>query len=450
MPILKPHKYQIEAAYHLYLNPYTALFADPGTGKTAILLMVLHELKKRGHLLPTLIVSTLRIATQVWPAEIKKWNQFQHFSYSVIQGYNKEKKASVEADLHITNFESLKWLNERGLLDRYKILVIDESSKVKNWSAQRTKILKRRAPFFVRRYALTGTPTPRSMLDLFAQMYLVDCGASLGRYISHFRMQYFENKGYGVYADWQLKQNADEAIYKKIEKHCYRLDGDKLLDMPPLIENNIEIDLPPKQIKQIKTLLDKIDLEANGLKTLNAGSEYMQARRIAGGLSADGTLLHDLKFQALDDLLSELQGKNVLLFFHFRTEGAELARRYNAPLIWGGTKATESTRLIDTWNAGELPLLLMHPQATGHGLNLQAGGNDLIWFSLTDNYDDDYQAVRRVWRQGVEGTVRVHRLIAKGSIDTPIMKGLACKGDRQKALLDAIRELKEGKAHESE
>lgn len=433
------HQYQIAAARFLAKNPYSALYADPGTGKTAIMLMLVHAMKKAGKLSTCLVTAPLRIATSTWPDEIHKWDQFAGITFEILRGAKKDTIVKHKADIHIINNEGLDWLTKSGHFENYKMLIIDESSKFKNWTAKRTNILKSFSKQFERRHVLTGSPAPRSLLDIFAQQYLADAGRSLGRYITHYRERYFTDKGY-IYPDWQLNEGAEEKIYKAIAPSCYRLDGGLLLDMPELIVNDIYIELPLKLRKLSYEALSAIGVNVG----LSAAGEYAIARQIAGGFSASGGKIHDHKISALRDLLDELQGKNAIVFFYYREEGKALSAAFgNAPRIDGGTSASTSSEIMSKWNRGAIPLLLLHPAAAGHGLNLQAGGNDVIWFSYTDNQDDYYQAIRRVYRQGVKGNVRVHRLIAKGTIDEAMIKSLEAKTAQQKALLDAVRELQE-------
>ena len=436
--ILKPHKYQYGAARFMLHNPKSALFADPGTGKTAISLMVIWKLLQLGKLLkPVLITAPLRITTQVWPEEIAKWDQFKNITYRVLHGPDKWELAKEPADIHLVNNEGLVKLLNQKISKQYRTLVIDESSKFKNWSADRTKALRYRLRQFKRRHILTGSPAPKSLLDIFPQMFLTDAGKTLGRYISHFRMKYFENKGWG-YPDWQIRPSADEEIYKSIAPSCYRLDGQQLLDLPEMIVNDIPIILPKAILAQSLDLLKALDLNL----PLSGSSEYMTARRLAGGC-LENKLAHDVKIKALRDLLDELQGKPALIAFYYRWEGAYLTKLLKAPKIDGTTTAKESAALIEAWNDRKLPALLVQPAAAGHGLNLQHGGNDVVWFSFTYNQDDYYQLNRRIWRQGVKGQVRIHRLIARNSVDVAMVRSLEAKTGQQKALLDAIKEIRE-------
>jgi SNF2 family DNA or RNA helicase len=435
---LMPFDYQIQAARFLFRNPKSALFADPGTGKTAIILMMIKALKKQDLLqTPVLLLAPLRVTTQVWPAEIQKWRQFSGISYQVIHGDKKVENIEKKVDIHLVNNETLPWLEKNDYLKKYRTLIIDESSKYKNWGAQRVKILRRH--HFVRRHILTGSPTPRSLLDLFAQMYLVDEGESLGKYITYYRQEYFHDQHpQGPWHDWIVKSDGADRIYRKIGPRCWRLDSKQPL--PELIINDIKIDIPKKLKKWNLETLRSLNLNL----PINAMAEYALCRQIAGGITTDNQIIHTEKIEALKDLIDELQGKNCLVFFYYRAEGKILSEKLKAPKIDGTTSATESEVLINKWNNGEIPILLAHPASCGHGLNLQRGGNDIIWFSYTDNQDDYYQANRRIWRLGVKDTVRIHRLISVATIEIAMIQSLETKTGQQRVFLDAIKELQNG------
>lgn len=431
------HKYQLDAARFMLDTPHSALFADPGTGKTAISLMMLSVLKQRGLLTsPVLVTAPLRITTIVWPDEIAKWNQFNDLTYRVVYGRHKLDRAAEVADIHLINNEGLAWADKNGVLDKYQILIIDEISKFKSWSSGRTKILKKHIGHMSRRHGLTGTPTPKSLMDLFSEMFLIDGGRALGRYITHYRNRYFIDRGWGTYPDWQPREGAEEAIYDRINPICYRLDGEKLLDMPPLVCNDIQVDIPKKyKKKSIEALVSM------GLDVFSGGQAYMMSRRFAGGVLQDGTVLHTAKIDALDEIIDGLNGKPVMVGHYYRTEGQLLQDTYKCPIINGSTSTAETRKIVDAWNRSEIPILAVQPAAMGHGLNMQTGGHHFVWYSFTDDFDADYQAIRRIWRQGVAETVHVHRLIARGTVDAAIVKALGAKGDTQTALLNAIKEI---------
>lgn len=431
------HRYQVDAAKFLLHQPHAALLADMGTGKTAIVLMVIKVLKDQGKLeSPVLVTTTKRIATIVWPDEIAKWDQFKGLNYRVLHGRQKITRATEDADIHLINNEGLRWADKSGILSNYNILVIDELSKFKNWSSGRTKILKPHLPHFSRRYGLTGTPTPKSMMDLFSEMYMIDQGRSLGRYVTHYRNKYFVDRGWGTYPDWQLREGAEDQIYERVSPQCYRLDCQDVLDMPPLMCNDVRVDIPSKYQRLSIEALAGMDLDM----PLNGAGAYMASRRFAGGV-VEGDVVHSAKIDVLKDIIEELRGKPVLVAYYYRDEGDMLRDTFECPLIDGRTSTAATRDIVYRWNRGEIPVLAGQPAAMGHGLNMQHGGNDIVWYSLTDNQDDYNQMIARVYRQGVNGAVRVHRLIAKGTVDVAMAKALESKTNAQKALLDAIKEL---------
>jgi len=436
--LFRPHAYQLQSARRMLDHPFMALLADPGLGKTAIMLMLIHELKRIGCLPPTLITATKQIATQVWPEEIEGWDQFNGISYSVIQGAHKERAYRKPADIYVTNNESLPWMEARGYIDKFAMLIIDESSKFKSWGSQRTKLIKKHLHHFQRRYLLTGSPTPLTLLDLFPQMYIVDRGETFGRYLNRFKFHFFQPV-YGT-NKWVPRYNAEKIIYEKAAPFCIRLDAKIHLRLPPLEVHDIRVSLPEAAKEDAKNAVLKIDLTSR----INSSTDRMQARRLASGIDANGKVVHDAKLVALRKLLDDLKGRPALVFCYFRSEGDYLSAMLDAPIVRGGTSSKKSSELFALWNAGKLPVLILQPAAAGHGLNLQRGGTDIIWFSLTDNQDDYYQAIRRVWRQGVVGDkVTVHRLLAKASIDVAMARSLEDKTNTQQAFLDAMLALQE-------
>jgi SNF2 family DNA or RNA helicase len=485
------HSYQVRAAQFLADNPGSMLLADPGTGKTAITLMVLGELIKSGQIdLPVLLVAPLRVVLGVWGQEINKWDQFSGLKYQILHG--KTRDVPTTADIHITNFASLPPMHHRGMLGKYRAWWVDESSKVKNPKSEIFQLLKQFIPTASRRHCMTGSPTPRSLLDIFSQIYFSAGPVALGDNFYKFRRRYFYNRadllakwvdhqmgagsrrlteheiiqafrsaypdtkvaedmirryyrqkymarrlqGQCVWPDWQPNPGAEEAIYSRVAPWCYRLDAQKVLDMPALIVHDIPVIIPPAFLK--------ISTETAGLfmaDPLGHRNNYLISRRAASGIGPEG-VLHRAKIEAFGDLLEELGGKHALVFFVYRTEGAVLSEMYHAPKIDGDTRPEEAASAIEAWNRGDLPLLFLQSASCGHGLNLQAGGNDVIYYTLTDNYDDYDQGFRRVYRQGVTGSVRVHRLVAIKTIDEAVRDSLDIdKGQGQKAFLDTLERI---------
>lgn len=434
-----PHEYQRSAIQFFMSNDHAALFADPGSGKTAITLSVIKQRK-----CTALIVAPLRVCYSVWPQEAEKWET--GLSVSVLHGPKKRQALNSAADIYVINPEGLKWYFENAYM-LPEMLVIDESSKFKAWSSMRMKLLKKHLPSFKYRYILTGTPTPHSLLDLFSQMYIVDMGKLLGKAITHYRTAYFEPYGFEN-RQWRIRKGMDQMIYNRIAPNILRIDSTTFLDLPDCTINDVFISLGKKERTLYLELEKEFFSEWNGkeLSLNSSGSKYLSCRQVANGQvytatgSQDYIVIHRQKFDALVDLIDELQGKPVLIAYNFRNELAELRKLYpKAPVIGGGEKG-DINQIVADWNKGKIHVLLANPQAMAHGLNMQEGGHDIIWFSLTDNQEDYAQFNKRIHRQGVKKQVRIHRLIAKGTVETAIAKRLESKTSGQQALLNALRD----------
>jgi SNF2 family DNA or RNA helicase len=452
----KPHSYQQDAIEFLERNHCAALFADPGLGKTAVVLHLLDRLWWRsGCTLQALVIAPLRVIYSVWPEEIDKWDLI--LPYSILHGKGKEDRPG-HATIDLLNVENVFWLLESPDMPKYDVLVIDESSKFKNYASKRFKALKKRLLNFDWRIILTGTPSPNSLEDLYSQIYIVDKGEALGPHITAYRKSYFYPTAFRDFVEYNLKPGADKVIQRKIAPLVKRIDAASNLDLPPLVEHTIKVELPARARKVYDDFEKRLFAEIDGGEQFalsSAASAYNVCRQIANGrfykppkalelvrVSKDREVinLHKAKIEALSELVGELQGKPLLIAYHYRHDLEQLREHFgpDVPVIGGGTSAKDSAQLIDEWNAGELPLLLGHPQSMSHGINLQGGGNDVAWFALTDNLENYLQFVRRVFRQGVQGQVRVHHIVARKTIDEAIMKRLKSKDKTQAALLNAL------------
>lgn len=407
-------------------------------GKTVIALKVCQVLEAR-----TLVIAPLSVCLVTWPDEIEKWGHFRGLTYRVLHGKTKQ---LANEQIDILNPEGLKWLGSQDLKNRYDMLIIDESTKFKNWSAKRTKTLRKLIPDFNRRYILTGTPTPNSLLDLFPQIYLMDGGQTLGKYITHYRKKYFIPNVMPSFIKWEIKPGAEKQIQEKVNSAVFRLDADTHLDLPSLIYNDVPVCLPQKANHTYKAMKKELAAEIGGKNVLaaSAATAYGKCRQIAsGGLyDEDRKVLdiHTAKIEALKDLIDDLHGKNVLVAYNFKFELEMLKKHFpNSRYIDGTTKNADSVKTIRRWNEKKVPLLVVQSSTISHGVNLQQGGNDIVWFSLTDNPETYEQFNRRIYRQNVVGTVRVHHILAKGTLDRMILGRLRNKAERQKSLLDSLK-----------
>lgn len=452
-----PHTYQLNAAKFLLERGSGQLWLDPGLGKTSVVLQVIKTLFFAKSIKKVLVVAPLRPCYAVWPVEIKLWDNFNMLSCSVLHGPNKDKLITDQSTIHVINFEGLQWLSRTlrklGMAFPYDLLVIDEISYLKNTRTQRFKTLVPMLDHFKRRFGLTGSPAPNSLMDIFGPQLAIDRGASLGRFITHFRTEYFYQTGYGGYT-WAIKPEAEDKIYAKLADKVLRMSATDYLDLPELVINKVYVTLPDKVMKVYKDLEDKlmVSIDDGSVTALNAAVAVGKCQQIANGaVYIDNTdreykELHDEKIIAVQDIVEELSGKPCIIGYHFQHDLKRLRKAFPlAPIIGSGMTGAELNSIIDRWSAGEFPVLLAHPQSAGHGLNLQAVGHAVIWFSNTWSLEIYDQFIRRLWRQGQRNNIVVHQIIAKKTIDEAIIAAISRKDGTQQALMNAIRDYRTDK-----
>ena len=451
-----PHPYQQRGIKFLLANPRAGLFFDPGLGKTATTLAAINGLKRAGFVNKVLVVAPLRVIYSVWPAQVALWQQFSGLSVSIVHGNQSARTEALRApaDIYLINPEGLQWLSEQKTPD-WQMLVVDESTKFKSASAKCFKALKTLLPQFERRVILTGTPSPNGLEDLWAQIYILDEGERLGKRITHYRERFFYRGGYRNY-EWIANRNSQSEIEQRIADIVLRLDAADYLQMPELIVNDIELDLPA-DVRKAYRLLERELLFAirdTEKQTTSAGAKYLLCRQVAnGGIYDEHNVahhVHSAKLEALESIYEELQGKPLLVVYQFNHDLQRLRAWQRAPAICGETSPADANKIIAAWNAGTLPLLYVQPQAMSHGLNMQGAGNDIVWFGLTDNLETYLQTNARIYRQGVKNNVRVHRLICKGTVDTLMRRRIDNKEESQQSLLDSLRDYIGGSHGETE
>lgn len=441
-----PHKYQEEGIKLIISKQHCGLFADMGTGKTPITLSALKILKHKGLLKRVLVIAPLRVAKFTWPDEIEKWDHLRSLSYTVLHGPKKDELLREATDISLINPEGLLWLLPILLAEKkfpFDMLIVDESRKFKSYSSKRFKLLKKVLSKFARRVILTGTPATNGLMDLFGQMFIVDQGLSLGSYITKFRHEFFYQDYNDTGGGWFLKAGSQEKIYERIQHKIMRVQSSSYFDLP-IVFQDIKVELPLEALKLYKDMEKKfrVQVETKQVTAATAVTASMKCRQIASGFIYDdnheATWIHEAKLEALDDLLEELEGKNVLIFYNF-VEIADILRlRYNCPILGGTINDAQKQLLID-WNAGKVPLLAGHPASMGHGLNMQDGGHHIIWFDPTYDLEHYLQANARLHRQGQKFTVYVHRLLAYRTLDNLIVSRLEAKDQLQTNLLDALK-----------
>ena len=442
-----PHPYQMKAVQFLVENGSGQLWLDPGLGKTSITLQALKILRAAKAINKVLILAPLRPTYAVWPEEISKWDNFNDLTISILHGQNKDHRHGDKSFIHVINFEGLQWLTKKNHFP-YDALIVDEISYLKNTRTERFKALSPMLNNFKRRFGLTGSPAPNSLMDVFGPQLVIDRGATFGKYITHFRTAYFHPTGYGGY-EWALKVNADKEIYEKLANKVLRMKAEDYLDMPELITNKVHVTLPAKIKVMYKQLEDKLllDINENKVTASTAAVAVGKCQQIANGaIYLDGEdkdiqILHDEKINAVLELIEGMNGKPCLIGYHFRHDLIRLQKAFpNAPFIGSGITGKEMQIIIDDWNAGKHPVLLAHPQSAGHGLNLQGSGHAVIWFSNTWSLEIYEQFIRRLWRQGQRNNIIVHQVIAKDTIDEAIVAATSRKDKSQQALMNAIKD----------
>ena len=425
----------------------------PGAGKTSCVYAAIKLLQRKGFVRRILVIAPLKPCYLVWPQEADKWDEFRDFKINILHG--PDKNVAPGFDIDVINPEGLDWLvRQRFTKWPWDMLVIDESSKFKSPRTQRFKTLKSILGKFKRRYILTGTPAPNGLLDLWSQIYVLDGGDALGKYISHYRMRYFIPGGYGGY-EWILRDDAAPEIYEKIRPLVLRPDDTEYRkSLPPLVQVDMKIDLPKKARQAYNSLEDDLvlSLSKGDVTAVNAAVATMKLRQIANGAvyadeerrepRTDRKVLdiHDAKIEAVKDLVAELEGQPAFIAYEFQHELTRLKKALgNPPYLAGGVKPKDAIEIAERWNAGDLPVLLVQPQSVAHGLNLQGAGRAIIWYGLTWNLEDYTQLIQRIWRQGKVGQLFNYRLIAKGTVDEDVVAALAKKDRVQGALLDALK-----------
>lgn len=440
-----PHNYQSYAINYIETHPIAAVLLDMGLGKTVISLTAIADLLFDSfEVHRILVVAPLRVARDTWPAEIRKWQHLKFLTFAVCVGTPKERKAALMtgADITIINRENLQWLIESSGFDfDYDMVIIDELSSFKNHKSKRFQSLMKVRPKVKRIIGLTGTPSSNGLMDLWAEFKLLDFGERLGRFITHYRNNYFvpdKRNGEIIYS-YKPMPYAEDAIYRRISDITISMKSTDHLQMPELITSQYEVQLSEEEEKRYEELKADfiLELPEGEITAANAASLTGKLSQLANGAiyDDDGNIIefHDRKLDALEDLIEAANGKPLLVAYWFKHDLQRIKKRFNVREI-------KSSKDISDWNNGDIPVAVIHPASAGHGLNLQAGGSTLIWFGLTWSLELYQQTNARLWRQGqTSGTVVIEHIITKGTIDERILKALSLKEVTQNALIDAVK-----------
>lgn len=448
------HDYQIFGYKHIINTPYCGLFLDMGLGKTVTTLTAINTLIYEDlEIKNVLIVAPKRVVETVWSDECEKWDHLKHLQVVKIVGTEPKRIEALkkEADIYVVSRDNIAWLCAfyGGILP-FDMLVIDELSSFKSYKSLRFKALKLARPSIKRVVGLTGTPAPNGYIDLWAQLYLIDRGERLEKTITKYRERYFREgrRNGAVVYDYKLLNDAEEQINQRISDICISMKSNDYLDMPELIMNRVSVTLPPTIKKMYDDfekdkVLDLIKPEAEDSKEINVINAAALANKLLqfanGAIYDEDHTAHEIhkeKIDALKDIIEDANGKSILVawsFQHDRDRLMEALKAYKP-------RELKSEKDIRDWNEGKVQVMLAHPASAGHGLNLQAGGNIIVWFGLTWSLELYQQFNGRLYRQGQKSrTVIIHHIITEGTHDEDVIKAIEAKDEKQESLLSSIK-----------
>ena len=439
-----PHDYQQYAIDFIKNNEVAAVLLDMGLGKTSITLSAVNDLIFDSfEVSKVLVIAPLRVARDTWPAEIKKWDHLKHLRYSVAVGSESERLAALrkEADIYIINRENVDWLvNKSKVPFNFDMVVIDELSSFKSHQSKRFKSLLKVRPFIKRIVGLTGTPSSNGLMDLWAQFRILDMGKRLGRYITHYRNAYFlpDKRSADRIFTYKPADRAEQMIYDRISDITISMKSADYLKLPECIINEVPVFMDVKEKRIYETFKEDMvaKIKDEEIDAANAAVLSGKLLQMANGCIYDedkkAIKIHDRKLDALEDLIESANGKPLLVAYWFQHDLARIKERFPVREI-------KTSKDIEDWNQGKIPLAVIHPASAGHGLNLQTGGSTLVWFGLTWSLELYQQCNARLHRQGQTDTVVIHHIIAKGTIDEDVMAALQRKEKIQNALINAVK-----------
>lgn len=455
----EPHEYQSFATDYIEHHPISALLIDMGLGKTVITLTALFDLLFDSfEIHKVLVVAPLRVGLISWPDELKKWEHLHFLKSSIVIGTEMERLRALKAksDIYIINRENLEWLvTKSGYKFDFDTVVIDELSSFKNGRSKRHKALMTIRPYVKRIIGLTGTPAGNGLMDLWAEFKCLDYGSRLGRFITRYREEYFlpDKRNGMVVFSYKPQAGAEARIYSKISDITISMKAIDHLKMPDLIEVERAVELDEHEISLYKELVEEMVLELKDKEITSANAAVLTGKllQIANGAiysdSGEIVEIHDCKLDELEDIIEAANGKPLLVAYWFKHDLDRIKKRLDKlGVIY---KTLDKPENIRQWNDKELQVGLIHPASAGHGLNLQSGGNTIVWFGLTWSLELYQQTVARLYRQGQKsGSVVVMHIIAKGTMDELVLKALKDKDMTQTRLIDAVKAKIKGVDHD--
>lgn len=462
------HNYQHACVEHILTHPFCGLFLDMGLGKTTTTLTAINDLMfDYCSINSVLIIAPKRVAESVWQEEAEKWAHLKHLRFSKIIGTEAKRIEALrtKADIHLISRDNIAWLCAKfggGKLP-FDMVVVDELSSFKSYKSLRFKALKGSQPYLKRLIGLTGTPAPNGLIDLWPQVYLMDRGERLEKTITRYRERYFrpgKTNGPIVYS-YNIAENSESIIHTKIEDICISMKAEDYLQMPEKIDNYIKLKMP-KELKEqydnfektkvlellgsmpqkeVQQDFDGSEESANPkqVNAINAASLANKLLQFANGAVYDEDknvqVVHDIKLEALKEIIDDANGKSVLVGWTFKFDRdriLEYLKTYKP-------RELKTNKDIEDWNAGKIRVMLAHPASAGHGLNLQAGGDIIVWYGQTWSLELYQQFNARLYRQGQQNSVIIHHLVLEGSHDQDVIKALNSKDKKQSSLMDSIK-----------
>ena len=441
----EPHPYQSYATCRVINDDHVGLLLDMGLGKTVITLTAIEALiYDYMRVDRVLIIAPKKVAEATWQAEAAKWDHLRHLRIATALGTAKQRQAAIAAgaDITIINRENVVWLVETlGARWPFDMVVVDESSSFKSPSAKRFRALKRMLPRIRRTVILTGTPAPNGLEDLWAQIYLLDQGERLGRYITHYRARYFDHNPWAY--EYKPKPDAFDVVQSKISDICVSMKAADWLQLPERVVHDVPVALDEKARRAYRQMERTMVMEVRGeeISATTAATLTGKLLQLCGGSVYDenggAVHVHDAKLEAMGELIEGLGGEHALLFYGYRHElpGIEATLK-KLGLRW---RTLEMAEDADAWNRGEVDVLIAHPASCAYGLNLQQGGHHVIWYTLSWSLELYQQANARLYRQGQDRPVIIHRLLVQGGADEDVARALEGKDETQAALIEALK-----------
>lgn len=443
MAVFKPHAYQKTAIDFIHEHPGAGLFLDMGMGKTVASLTAANDLMyDKFEIRKTLVIAPKRVAKDVWPAEVEKWEHLNHLSVVDLTGPKAERTDNLKqkGDLYVTTRDLVPWLVDT--VERqwpFDMVIVDELSSFKNNQSKRFKALRKVRPLIKRIVGLTGTPAPNGYEDLWSQIFLLDGGERLGRTITAYRRKYFSEYFTGTFYVRSTTETARKEIDQKLSDICISMKSEDYLKLkePQMIQRYVTLSDETMAVYNDMVRHSLVELEDTEVAAVNSGVVVNKLLQIANGGIYDEDKqynhIHDEKLDALSEMLEDIN-ENVLVFYTFRSDKERLLERFPK------ARAMETSQDVKDWNAKKVKMMIAHPASCGHGLNLQDGGSVVIWFGLTYNLEYYLQANKRLHRQGQESHVRIYHLLAKDTIDIAVMKSLEAKKVEQEGLIESLKE----------